>query len=74
LKPPRSLRLLTWNIHGTFGLNPRFDLVRAIELIRKWQPDIIAFQEVDSRRDLPNGGDTFELLHNALGKQGVSAR
>jgi endonuclease/exonuclease/phosphatase family metal-dependent hydrolase len=74
LKPPRSLRLLTWNIHGTFGLNPRFDLVRAIELIRKWQPDIIALQEVDSRRDLPNGGDPFELLQNALGKQGVSAR
>jgi endonuclease/exonuclease/phosphatase family metal-dependent hydrolase len=73
LKPPNSLRLLTWNIHGTFGLNPRFDLVRAVELIRRWSPDIIALQEVDSRRALPNGGDPFELLQNQLGKHGISA-
>lgn len=69
----RSVRLLTWNIHGTFGLNPRFDLVRAIELIRGWAPDIVALQEVDSRRKLADG-DPFTLLQNALGKHGVSAR
>jgi len=74
LNRPRAIRLLTWNIHGTFGLNPRFDLMRAIELIRGWSPDIIALQEVDSRRSLPNGGDAFVLLQEALGKHGVSAR
>ncbi|HVV78491.1 MAG TPA: endonuclease/exonuclease/phosphatase family protein [Pseudolabrys sp.] len=68
-----SIRLLTWNIHGTFGLNPRFDLVRAIELIRKWSPDIVALQEVDSRRQ-SSDGDPFELLQRALGKHGISAR
>lgn len=74
MKPPGTIRLMTWNIHGTFGLNPRFDLVRAIELIRGWSPDIIALQEVDSRRVLPEGGDAFDLLQQALGKHGVSAR
>lgn len=74
MNSPRSLRLLTWNIHGTFGLNPRFDLERAIALIRKWAPDIVALQEVDSRRSLPNGGDPFDLLQQALGKHGISAR
>ena len=69
----RSIRLLTWNIHGTFGLNPRFDLLRAIELIRKWSPDIVALQEVDSRRQ-SSDGDPFELLQGALGKHGISAR
>jgi endonuclease/exonuclease/phosphatase family metal-dependent hydrolase len=66
--------MLTWNIHGTFGLNPRFDLMRAIELVRRWSPDIVALQEVDSRRHLPNGGDAFDLLQQALGKHGISAR
>ena len=27
------VRVLTWNIHGTFGRNPRFDLARVVELI-----------------------------------------
>lgn len=66
------VRLLTWNIHGAFGRNPRFDLERIIALIRKWSPDLIALQEVDSRRNLP-GGDPFHLLQDALGKHGVHA-
>jgi endonuclease/exonuclease/phosphatase family metal-dependent hydrolase len=74
LNPPRPIRLLTWNIHGTFGRNPRFDLARAIKLIQGWSPDIIALQEVDSRRKLAGGGDAFDLLQDALGKHGVSAR
>jgi endonuclease/exonuclease/phosphatase family metal-dependent hydrolase len=69
-----TIRLLTWNIHGALGRNPRFDLERVMMLIRGWQPDLIALQEVDSRRKLPNGGDPFHLLQDALGKHGVSAR
>lgn len=70
----QTVRLLTWNIHGAFGRNPRFDLERVIALIRNWEPDLIALQEVDSRRKLPGGGDPFQLLQDALGKHGVSAR
>jgi endonuclease/exonuclease/phosphatase family metal-dependent hydrolase len=72
LNPPSSIRLLTWNIHGAFGRNPRFDLARVIELIREWSPDIIALQEVDSRRK--SDEDPFVLLQDALGKHGVHAR
>jgi endonuclease/exonuclease/phosphatase family metal-dependent hydrolase len=72
--PEKAVRLMTWNIHGAFGRNPRFDLERVIALVRKWQPDMIALQEVDSRRRLPNGGDPFHLLQEALGKHGISAR
>jgi endonuclease/exonuclease/phosphatase family metal-dependent hydrolase len=71
--PQQTIRLLTWNIHGAFGRNPRFNLERVITLIRRWQPDLIALQEVDSRRKLP-GGDPFHLLQDALGKHGVHAR
>ena len=68
-----SIRVLTWNIHGALGRNPRFNLERAITLIRNWQPDLIALQEIDSRRKLPDG-NPFEVLQAALGKHGVSAR
>ncbi len=72
-RPPSTVRLLTWNIHGALGRNRRYDLERAIALIRNWSPDLIALQEVDSRRNLP-GGDPFDLLQDALGKHGVHAR
>jgi endonuclease/exonuclease/phosphatase family metal-dependent hydrolase len=64
---------MTWNIHGAVGRNSRFDLERVIALIRRWQPDVIALQEVDSRRQLPNGGNPFALLQDALGKHGIGA-
>lgn len=71
---PETVRLLTWNIHGTLGRNPRFDPGRVVDLISKWKPDVIALQEVDSRRKLPNCADPFAQLQEALGQHGVSAR
>ena len=44
------LRLMTWNIHGALGRNPRFDLARVVEFVQKLAPDIVALLEVDSRR------------------------
>jgi endonuclease/exonuclease/phosphatase family metal-dependent hydrolase len=70
----QTVRLLTWNIHGASGRNRRFDLERVIKLIQGWQPDVVALQEVDSRRKLPGGADPFHVLQDALGKHGVSAR
>jgi endonuclease/exonuclease/phosphatase family metal-dependent hydrolase len=66
----RAVRVMTWNIHGAIGRNPRFDLARVIELIARADPDIMALQEVDSR----NGEDTFALLQQRLGKHGVGAK
>ena len=71
---PLTARVMTWNIHGAVGFNPRFDLERVVGLIRRWSPDIVALQEVDSRRRLPNGGDPFALLQDALGNHGIGAR
>ena len=44
-----TLRIMTWNVHGTFNLNPTFDLDGVCSLIRHWSPDVVALQEVDSR-------------------------
>lgn len=64
---------MTWNIHGAFGRNPRFDLDRVVKFIRNVDPDIVALQEVDSRHG-PKGEDVFASLQNALGQHGVGAK
>lgn len=70
----RAVRIMTWNIHGTLGRNPRYDLTRAVELIRRWDPDIVALQEVDSRRGLAGGVNPFEFLPGAVGVYGIHAK
>ena len=65
---------MTWNIHGAVGRNPRFDLARVVELIRRHAPDIVALQEIDSRRAMAGGGNPFDILQQALGNHGVGAK
>ena len=64
-----TIRFMTWNIHGTLGFNPGFDAAGVVALIRRWKPDVIALQEVDSRRP----PDAFAFLQDALGKHGIAA-
>jgi endonuclease/exonuclease/phosphatase family metal-dependent hydrolase len=71
---PDTIRFMTWNIHGTLGLNPRFDLAQVVELIRRWSPDIVALQEVDSRGNGNGVQDPFTHLQDRLGKHGICAR
>jgi endonuclease/exonuclease/phosphatase family metal-dependent hydrolase len=63
---------MTWNIHGALGRNPRFDLARVVELIRRHAPDVVALQEIDSRR--AGGQEAFAVLQEACGGHGVGAK
>ena len=67
-----TVRVMTWNIHGAVGRNRRFDLARVVELIRGHDPDILALQEVDSRR--PGTSDVFGELQRELGRHGIGAK
>jgi len=71
---PPTVRVMTWNIHGAFGRNPRFDLAQVIKLIRRWHPDVVALQEVDSRRCIDGAANPFELLPAAIGVHGIGAK
>lgn len=71
---PQCARIMTWNIHGALGRNVRFDLVRVLDLIRKWQPDVVALQEIDSRRRDSSVGDPFKFLQTGLGEHGIGAK
>ena len=69
-----TVRILSWNIHGALGRNPRFDLDRVVGLIDRWDPHIVALQEVDSRRDKDAGVDSFEFLQRKFGEHGIGAK
>ena len=65
---------MTWNIHGALGRNARYDLARTLEIIKEWQPDVVALQEVDSRRRDSGLGDPFRFLQAGLGEHGIGAK
>jgi len=65
------MRFMTWNVHGTFNLNPKFDLQGICSIIRKWAPDVVALQEVDSRS---RSDDPFAKLASVVGDHGVHAK
>ncbi|MBI5260374.1 MAG: endonuclease/exonuclease/phosphatase family protein [Bradyrhizobium sp.] len=66
-----TLRFMTWNVHGTFTLNPKFDLDGVCAVIRKWSPDVVALQEIDSRG---RKDDPFARLATAVGDHRIDAR
>ena len=49
-RPPSTVRVMTWNIHGGIGVDGELALERIIEVIKRNEPDVVALQEVDSRR------------------------
>ena len=66
---------MSWNIHGALGRNPRFDLDRVVNLVQRHAPDIVALQEIDSRRARAAHVDNpFMVLQQALGSHAVDAR
>ena len=67
----KTLRIMTWNVHGIFHLNPKFDVEGVCSVIRHWSPDIAALQEVDSRG---RKDDPFALLAEAIAGHSVDAR
>lgn len=66
-----TIRIMTWNVHGIFHLNPKFDVDGVCSIIRYWSPDIAALQEVDSRG---RTDDPFALLAEAIAGHSVDAR
>ncbi len=65
---------MTWNIHGAVGRNRRFDLARVVALIQRHEPDIVALQEIDSRRPGTGADNPFVVLQEALGRHGIGAK
>jgi endonuclease/exonuclease/phosphatase family metal-dependent hydrolase len=63
---------MTWNIHGGIGTDGLHDLERTLAVIRRADPDVLALQEVDSRRH-KGVEHPIAMLKRALGHDGIAA-
>lgn len=70
---PRTLRALTWNVHGCVGRDGRHDIERIGAWVNLLAPDLAAFQEVDSRRKAAGGPETYDHLLQQVGDHGHEA-
>jgi endonuclease/exonuclease/phosphatase family metal-dependent hydrolase len=70
----KRVRVLTWNVHGCVGRSGRFDPDAVVNTVRRLQPDIAALQEVDARRHVTGGVDTFAHITDQLGGHAAEAR
>ena len=59
---PKTLRVLTYNIHHGEGTDKVFDYRRLAKVIEDLSPDIVALQEVDNRTERASGVDQAVLL------------
>jgi endonuclease/exonuclease/phosphatase family metal-dependent hydrolase len=73
-RPSLSFRVMTWNIHGGVGMDGQFDLARIVASIARHAPDVVALQEVDSRRSPPGKPSPFIFLREAIGQHGIEAK
>ena len=69
-----TIRVMTWNIHGGMGPDGLYDLRRVVDLVRRHQPEVVALQEIDSRRQAPSTPDAFAFLGEELGGNAHASR
>ena len=71
---PKSLRVLSYNIHHGAGTDDKLDLPRVAEVIKGTRPDLVALQEVDRNTTRTRKVDQAAVLgkltgmHVAFGK------
>lgn len=70
----RSLRVVTWNVHACVGGDGVFDPDRVAFTVNGLSPDIIALQEVDSRRRGARRLDVFAFLRDRIGGHAAEAK
>ena len=63
---PRTLRIVTYNVHSCFGTDRRLDPGRIAEVIAECEADIVALQEVDVARVRSGGIDQAQAIANHL--------
>lgn len=72
--PTGDVRFMSYNIRHGSDINKVMNLAEQIEVMRKWQPDYIMVQEVDSM--CTRSGKIYEaqVIADALGMQATFAR
>ena len=66
VRPPRTFRIMTYNIHRCIGMDGRYAPGRIARIIAQQEPDLVALQEVDVGRRRTEGIDQAELIAKTL--------
>ena len=62
----RRLRVMTYNVHSCIGMDGRVSPSRIARVIRSFDPDIVALQEVESGRERSRGEDQARIIAEEL--------
>jgi endonuclease/exonuclease/phosphatase family metal-dependent hydrolase len=64
--PPEYITVMTYNMHHGVGIDGVFDLDRIAKLIREYDADLVALQEVDVETQRVNGIHIMKYLSDTL--------
>lgn len=63
----RNLRIMSYNVHGCKGMDGRVSTERIARVIARYDPDIVALQELDAGRSRSSGVNQVEIIAKKLG-------
>jgi endonuclease/exonuclease/phosphatase family metal-dependent hydrolase len=63
---PRTLRILTYNVHSCIGMDGKLSPARIARVIAQCEPDVVALQELDVRRRRTDLCDQAEEIAREL--------
>ena len=68
-EPPilNNLRIMSYNVHGCKGMDGRISTDRIVKVISRYNPDVVALQELDAGRLRSFGIDQAESIARDLG-------
>ena len=56
------IRVMSYNIHHGRGMDHKFDYERIARFVKKYKPDVVAFQEVDRKTRRSSGVDQMAVI------------
>jgi endonuclease/exonuclease/phosphatase family metal-dependent hydrolase len=65
-RDPSLLRIMTYNVHSCIGLDGRHSYDRLARIIARYDPDVVALQELDVGKKRSSGVDQARLIAEAL--------
>jgi endonuclease/exonuclease/phosphatase family metal-dependent hydrolase len=68
-KSPQALRVMSYNVHSCIGMDSKIAPERIARVISRYQPDIIALQELDVGKHRSNSIHQAELIARTLEMQ-----
>lgn len=70
-RPPGRVRVVTYNVHSCIGTDGKITPARVARLLRQYEPDIVALQELDVGRGRTRGVDQVRHIAETLGMESL---